>query len=170
MMHRELAQLLEQLDELLNEPLVDEDDALELAIVAGLAYRLGASAADLQGATAWREGPGEDLLDEMWEQVDLDPLLEAVDACTEGGMSDEEVEDAVYDVDDVIAAAVWAGRIELVRPAARQMASIVRSVPDVFAPVGEIASQMAALPTVAEHLGLYEYWLALADAGRLLEE
>ncbi len=164
-MQDELQVLLEQLDELLGEPIVDADDALEVATVAGLAARLGASPEALADSEAWRTGSGEDLLDEMWEQVDLEPLLEAVDACTGGDMDEETVEEALYDVDDVIAAAVWCGRVDLVRPAARELSKIVRTVPDVFASVAPIAGKIAALPAVAEHIGLYDYWLAVADAG-----
>ena len=162
-MNDELQELIKQLDELLANPIVDADDALEVATVAGLAYRLGASTSELADAVAWREGPGADLLEEMWVQVDLDPLLEAVDECTGGGRTEEQVEEAVYDVDDVVAAAVWCSRIELVRKAARELAGLVREVPDVFTDVAEIAGKMAGLPRVAEHLALYDYWLALAD-------
>ena len=163
-MKRELEVLVEQLEELLISPIVDEDDALEVAIVAGLAYRLGAEPAQLAGANAWRDGAGADLLASTWEQIDLEPLVQAVDDCTGGGRSEVEVEEAVYDVDDVIAAAVWGGQGDLVRGPARELAQIIRGVPDVFTPVSEIAGQMAATPAVAEHLGLYDYWLALADA------
>lgn len=168
-MKQELDVLVEQLDELLSEPIVDEDDALELAIVAGLAARLGATPEQLADAVAWRDGPGRELVAETWEAVDAGPLLEALDACTGGGMSDEEVEEALFDVDDLIAAAIWCGRTAAVRAAAREAATIVRTVPDVFAPMADLAGQLARLPTVAEHLGLYDYWLAVADAGALAD-
>lgn len=163
-MQRELDVLIEQLDELLGGPILDEDDALEVAIVAGLAARLGAEPSTLADAVAWRDGPGAELLDSMWEQVDLEPLVEAVDAVTGGGRTEEEVEEAVYDVDDVVAAAVWCERTATVRAAARELASIVRGVPDVFSSISPIAGAVAATPSVAEHLGLYDYWLALSDA------
>lgn len=159
----ELEELVQQLDELLNSPIVDEDDALEVAIVAGLAARLGASQGDLVSARAWRDGDGADLLAEMWEQVDLEPLVEAVDDCTGGGRSDEQVEDAIYEIDEVIAAAVWCGQKERVQPAAREVARIVRGVPDVFEPVAADGRILAATRAVGEHLFLYDYWLALAD-------
>lgn len=162
-MAKELEVLVSQLDELLNSPIVDEDDALEVAIVAGLAARLGATPSDLAEARLWRDGAGADLLASMWEQVDLGPLLEEVDDCTGGGRDDEQVEEAVYDVDDVIAAAIWCGRTDVVRGAARELAGIIRGVPDVFEALADEARQMAASREVAEHLGLYDYWLALAD-------
>lgn len=156
--------LVEQLDELLAEPIVDPDDALEVAIVAGLAARLGAPEEALREAVAWRDGPGRELLEETWEMVDFEPLLEALDECTGGGQTDEEVEEALYDVDDVVAAAIWCGRRPVVRQAARRAAEIVRQIPDPFAPLADLAAQIARLPTIAADFDLYDYWFAVADA------
>ncbi|MBX2797670.1 MAG: hypothetical protein KTR31_08385 [Myxococcales bacterium] len=159
----ELDELVTQLDELLGEPILTEDDALEVAIVAGLAARLGASDSQLEDAVDWRDGMGEDLVESMWEQVDLDPLIAAVDACTTSGADELAVEKALYDVDDVIAAAVWCGEANRVRASARELASIVRMVPETFASEAAFAAKVAVLPGVADHIGLYDYWLALAD-------
>ena len=49
----ELEVLVEQLDELLVEGATDADDALELATVAGLAARLGASEDAMEEAEVW---------------------------------------------------------------------------------------------------------------------
>lgn len=166
-MQQELDVLVEQLDELLGSPIVDPDDALEVAIVAGLAHRLGAPPATLADAIAWRDGDGADLLEETWLQVDLEPLLEEVEACTGGGRTDEQVEEALFEVDDVIAAALWCGRRDVARDACRQLASTVREVPDVFASLSDLGSQLARLPAVADDLGLYDYWFAVADAARV---
>lgn len=163
-MKQELDVLVEQLDELMGDPILDADDALEVAIVAGLAARLGADADALRDATAWRDTAGKELLAETWSLVDLEPLLEALEACTGGGLTDEEVEEALYDVDDVIAAAIWCGKPTAVRAAALRAAAIIREIPDPFAPLADLAVQLAKLPTVALNLDLYDYWLAVADA------
>lgn len=152
---------------ILTETVVDVEDAYELAVVAGLAARLGADASSMAAALAWRDGPGVDLLAEMWEAVDPVPLVEALDACTEGGSSQSNIEDALYDVDDLVAAAVWCGQRERVASVARQAFNIVKFVPDVFAPFAEVAGKMACLKPVAEDLDLYGYWLAVADAREL---
>ncbi|MEM6927470.1 MAG: hypoxanthine phosphoribosyltransferase [Myxococcota bacterium] len=167
MEREELEVLTEQLDELLNAPIVDEDDALEICIVAGLAYRLGASPAVLADAAGWRDGTGAELVASLWQQVDLEPLIEEVDACTLGGRDDDEVEEAVYDVDDVVAAAIWCNRRDAVREAARRLARIVREVPDVFTNLATFARSFAAKPAAAADLDIYDYWLALADTGEL---
>ncbi|MEQ1566177.1 MAG: hypothetical protein ABMA64_11110 [Myxococcota bacterium] len=163
-MKQELDVLIEQLDELLGEPIVDPDDALEVAIVAGLAARLSASPDAMAAAVAWRDGDGRELLAETWDQVDPEPLLEELDAVTESSVTEEQVEEAVYDFDDVVAAAVWCGKAQVMRAAARRAAEIVRQIPDPFADLSDVGSELARLPTVAEHLELYDYWLAIADA------
>lgn len=183
----ELSKLIELMDEILDKPLIYPDDALELAIVAGLAHRLGAPDDVMRQAVVWREEIGRDLIDEMWEQVDLDPLLETLDdaisassleepprtrAASEEEEEEEEgdpLENALFDIDDIIAAAIWCGRPKLVKAAARAIADSVRQVPDAFVPLSPFAVQLARLPTVAEHIDLYDYWLAIADAPRLVE-
>jgi hypothetical protein len=179
----ELTELVDQLDDILGKPLVYTDDALELAIVAGLAERLGASAEVMAPAVAWKEGTGKELLAEMWEQVDLEPLLETLEGCvgameediepapSKDGDEDEEeeeegdpLENALFDIDDLVAAAIWCGRTKRVRATARQVAELVRQVPDPFVGLSPFAVEIARLPTVAQHLDLYDYWLAIADA------
>lgn len=187
----ELSQLVEQLDDILDKPIVDPDDALEVAIVAGLAHRLGAPSDTMAQAIVWRDGVGRELLEETWAEVDLTPLLETLDeAITSGGTpaprpppaapaedededEDEEgdpIENALFDIDDVIAAAIWCGRGRLVRKAARELAETVRQMPDSFVSLSPFASELARLPTIAEHLDLYDYWLAISDARRLAGE
>jgi len=163
-MQHELDVLVDQLDELLGEPIVDEDDALEVATVAGLAARLGALPEQLAAAVAWRDGDGRDLVHALWEAVDAEPLLEELDACTGGGNTDEEIEEALFDVDDLVAAGIWCGRRDAVRPVSRRAVQIVRSVPDVFAPLADLAVTIVKLPAVAEDLDLYGYWLDVAAA------
>ncbi len=156
--------LVEQLDELLTEGVVDTEDTLELAIVAGLAHRLGAGPA-LADAEAWRDGPGADLVKELWDEVDVDALIEAIDEVSGGSATDEEVEEALFDFDDLVAAAIWCKREAGLRVAARKVEGLVRQVPDPFAVIADLAGPIARLPAVAEHLELYGYWLAVSDAG-----
>jgi hypothetical protein len=162
----ELEVLLEQLDELLTEGAVDAEDALEIAVVAGLAHRLGAPAAALVDAEAWRAAAGRDLLAEVWEELDVDALLEAIDAAATNELPEEEVEEALYDVDEVIAAAVWAGRPAAVRRLAAETAKTLRDVPERFAPLADVGIAMARLPAVGRDADVYDYWFALADAGK----
>jgi hypothetical protein len=164
-MQRELDVLVEQLDELMSGPVVDGDDALELATVAGLAARLGATPEQLAEAAGFRDGVGQDLFRETWDSVDPAPILEELEGVTGGGATDEQVEEALFDLDDLVAAAIWCGRRDAVRSAAREAASIVRTVPDVFIPLADLAVTLAKLPFVAQDLDLYDYWLAIADAG-----
>jgi hypothetical protein len=161
----ELDVLLEQLDELVAEGAVDAEDALEIAVVAGLAKRLGADAAALADAEAWRVGPGADLLRELWDDLDEEALVEAVDACATSESTEEELEEAIYDVDEVVAAAIWAGKSSAVKRLSRRVADSIRQVPERFAPIADVGRELARQPAVAEWSDVYDYWFALADAG-----
>lgn len=164
-MGNELDVLLEQLDELMAGPIVDEEDALEIAIVAGGAARLGADPTRLVEADAWRKGPGADLVASLWEAVDTAPLLEALEEAAEGGRSEEQVEEAVYDVDDLLVAAVWCRQQGRVRSMAAKAEGIVRQLPDCFVDLAPDGKSLSRRREVAEELDLYGMWLAIADAG-----
>ena len=159
----ELEVLVEQLDELLVEGATDADDALELATVAGLAARLGASEDAMEEAEVWRDDEVDGLIADAFDEFDIEELLETLDNLE---LADEtEVEEAVSDFDDLVAAAAWCGRADGLRLHVATFAAIVRRVPDPFAFLGETASQMLRTPTVASDLALYDYWTAIAEAG-----
>ncbi len=160
----ELEELMEQLAEMLDQPIIDPEDALEFATVCGGLERLGADPMALVPAEAWRDGEGAALIEELWSQVDAEPLLEALEAVTEGGASDEEVEEALYDFDDLVVAAIWCKRQRAIRAASAKAEKIIRELPDAFAPFAEEARKLARRREVARELELYGYWLAVADA------
>jgi len=164
-MKSELDVLVEQLEELLVAPVVDEEDALEVAIVAGGATRLGADPAVLVDAEAWRVGPGAPLLQSLWEAVDAEPLLEALEAASEGGQTAEQIEEAVYDVDDLLVAAVWCRQQAKMREVGRRAEAIVRLLPDAFEDLAPDGRSLARRREVAEELDLYGMWLVIAEAG-----
>lgn len=160
----ELEVLVGQLDELLTEGAVDTSDALEIATCAGLAQRLGAPPQALEAALAWRAGPGGPLLDELWTEVDVEPLVEDVEALLGSEADEDALEEAVFDFDDLVAAAVWCGKRAVVAGAAARVAATVRLSPETFEPLAPYGAQMSRLRAIGEDLGLYDYWLALADA------
>ncbi len=164
----ELSVLLEQLDELLADGVEDAEDAMEVAVCAGLAHRLGAAEADLAEVTAWRGAAGADLLDEAWREVALEDMLENLDAVSAGGEI-EDVEEALFDFDDVVAAAVWCRRGDRVRAASAAVEKLIRDIPEPFAPLADVAKGLARLRSVAEHTDLYGYLFALVDAERWVE-
>ena len=166
----ELGVLLEQLEELLEEGAVDAQDALEIAMVAGLAERLGGGADPaLARAVAWRESGGGDLLRVAFEELEVDEIIDGLEGVLDGEAADEQVEDAVYELDDVVAAAVWSGQAAVVRGLAVEVARTIRQVPEPFAFLADFATDLARLSTVAQRLDVYEYWLAIADAGQYRE-
>jgi len=160
----ELEVLVSQLDELLGEGAVDTSDALEIATCAGLAERMGADPQTLFAAEAWRAGPGGPLLVELWQQVDLEPLVDEVEGLLGADADEEQLEEAVFDFDDVVAAALWCKQHERVVSAAQRVAETIRMAPGVFEPLAPYGVQMSRLKAIGEELAIYDYWLALADA------
>lgn len=160
----ELDVLLEQLEELLASGAVDVSDALEITTCAGLAARLGATGAELADALAWRSGTGADLVTELFETIDTEPLVDGIEGLLGTDPDERTLEEAVFDFDDLVAACVWCSRNGAVKEAARSVAQTIRLAPELFAPLAPYGQQMSRLPAVAEELGLYDYWLALADA------
>jgi hypothetical protein len=159
----ELDVLLEQLEELIGAGATDVSDALEIATCAGLAMRLGATPEELTSAEAWRQGPGGPLLDELFGVVDVQPLVDAVEGLLGEDVEESVLEEAVFDFDDLVAAAIWCRRTSLVQDAARSVASTIRMAPDTFAALSPYGSQMSRLPAVGADYAVYDYWMALAD-------
>ncbi len=162
----ELDVLIDQMDELLGEGIIDGSDALEFAMVAGLAARLGASPGAMEAANAWRTGPGAPLLDEIWAEVDPSEFVESLTACLEGDFDEAKIEEALLDFDELVAAAIWCRQIPRVRAAAAEVSDVVRDVPEAFAALAEMGVGMARSREVAEWAEVYAFWFAVADAGR----
>ncbi|MCB9675147.1 MAG: hypothetical protein H6737_08515 [Alphaproteobacteria bacterium] len=160
----ELDVLIAQLDELLGEGAVDTSDALEIATCAGLAERMGADPVVLAAAEAWRAGPGGPLLAELWEEADVETLVEDVEGLLGANADEDELEEVFFDFDDLVAAAVWSKKRAVVAKGAQRVAATVRLAPEIFEPLAPYGRQMSRLRAVGEDLGLYDYWLALADA------
>ena len=158
--------LLEQVSELLEGEIVDDDDALEIAIVAGLAARLGGDDPVLVLARAWRDGDGKELLDEAFADLELDEVVDAIDGVLTHEATEEEVEEALYEFDDLAAAAIWCGRAKAVRAAARRVSDAIRQVPEPFIPLADYGIMMAKTAAVAADYDIYDYWMAVADAAK----
>lgn len=166
-MDEEARVLEDQLDELLEEGAIDGSDALEIAVVAGTLHRLAPASPALGAAVHWRSD-ATDLLDEGWDEVEPDELMDALDTVLARAHAEEELEDVLYDCDELIAAAIWCGRTALVRDLAVQLADRIRGAPEAFAPLADVGSRLARTPAIAERPGLYDYWLAVADAAQAI--
>ncbi len=161
---RELDLLLEQLDEALGDGVVDPEDALEIAILAGLAARAGAPEDALASARRVL-AERRDLVEAAWRELDLEALQEAVDALLGGEQVDEEeIEEAILDVDEVIAASIWVGETERVAALAREVDRTVGLAPELFAGLVREARRLARHPDVARWPELYGFWLRIAGA------
>jgi len=164
---KEVDVLLEQLEELLHDPIVDGDDALEVAIVAGLAARLGAPEYALASSVAWRGDEGKELLAAGFDAVDFEKLVDEIDNLVEEER--DVVEDALSDFDDIVAAAMWCDRRAFILDAARSVAKSIRDLPDAFACISSLGSSLAALPAVGRNPDVYDYWFAVAESKQWAE-
>ena len=159
----EVEVLVDQLEELLEEGAVDPEDALEIALVAGLVVRLGGSPELLAEAEAWRVGPGAELLAEAWSELDYEGILADFDEATDGTTEDEVVEEAVLDIDELVAAAIWCRKGPAVARISRHVADSVRMMPEVFAPVVDDAKALVNLESVGQNYSLYDFWFAINE-------
>lgn len=162
-MAAELDVLLEQLEELLGEGAFDSDDALELAHVAGLVARADADHEALVKANEWRAGPGAELIEDAFDRFEAAEVLQSLEEVLTPDADEETVEEALYDVDEAIAAALWCGRRDAVVGLAAEADRLIRQVPEPFAQVADLGVSMARQPAVGLEYDLYAFWMAVAD-------
>ena len=86
-----------------------------------------------------------------------------MDDLLSGDAPDEDVQDAIFDFDELVAAAVFDNKTKLVKKAAADVEDSVRAAPDVFSSLAAYARELAKLPSIAQNLDVYAYWLAIAD-------
>ena len=111
----------------------------------------------LVSGVEWREGEGKELLEDGFQSVDFEQLLEEIDNLM--GEDRDVVEDTLSDFDDVVAAAMWCGQRTLVADVARRVAKSIRELPDSFACISSLGSALAALPEVGGNRDIYDYWV-----------
>ena len=161
----ELEVIVASIDELLGEDYLDEEEALEIAALAGLAQRLGAPPKVFEDVQRWiQEQGGRALLDEAWQALDLDDVLDPIEDLLGDEPSDEAVEEAIWDFDDLVAAAVFDDQLARVRKAVNAVERLIRLSPETFACLAADARALARDPRIAANLDAWAYWLALADA------
>jgi hypothetical protein len=158
----ELEILEGQLEEVLGEGATDPEDGLEIALVAGVAQRMGADRELLADAEAWRDGPGRGLLAEAFGLLDHENINGALDAVMDGESDEDAISDALYDIDELIAAAIWSGHTKAVQPIARATTSTVEMCPELFEHLVDEAKEWSSKAWCAEHYTLYGYWLAIS--------
>lgn len=153
--------LEEQLEELLEEGAVDPEDALEIAMVAGLTARLDGDAQLLAEVVAWRDGPGKDLLVEAFSQLDVESILSDFDNVLDPDSEDELIEEAVWDIDELVCAGIWADQREAVAPLAAHADKMCRMMPDLFEMLKADGRDLVKRPTVGADFALYGFWFAI---------
>jgi hypothetical protein len=162
----ELDVLLEQLEELLGQGVVDADDALEVAAVAAMAARLDGDHPSVKRAVEWRDGPGAELVETAFDQLESAEILQSLEAVLTPDASEEAVEEALFELDEVIAAGLWCGRRDAIRQLADEAEKMIRFVPEPFQQVSDLGVTMARMPAIGMAYDVYGFWMAVADAGR----
>jgi len=163
--NEEIEVLESQLEELLEEGCVDPEDALEVALVAGVASRVGIDPELMAEAEAWRDGAGRELLGEAFSLLDVEEILAEFDAVLDGMSTDEVVEDAILDLDELIAAAIWGGHRGAVSEVSAHATQSVKMMPELFGHLVEEGARMANQPAVGADYDLYGYWIEIASQG-----
>ena len=162
-MESEIQVLEAQLEEVLGEGATDPEDALEIALVAGVAHRMGADPELLADAAAWRDGPGQGLLKEAFGLLDIEGITGALDAVLDGESTEEEIEDALYDIDELVAAAVWCGSTKAVMGIAQSTRTSVEMCPELFAHLRADGAAAVGQAWFGEQYTVYGYWAAIAE-------
>ncbi len=160
----EILVLQDQLAELLADEPDDPEDALELAMVAGLLERLHPESPVLLRARAWRDGAGQAALVVGWDELDAEEHLEDLEDALAGQLEGEDLEEALLDLDELAAAAEWSGLPEVVRPISLRVAGEIRMLGDLFEDVADLGREMARSVAVARDPDLYSFWMAVAEA------
>ena len=155
--------VLGQVDELMAEGIEDAEDALELAMVVGLAARLEATDSELHAVNAWREAWGADLLDEAWEDVELSNYTDAIDALLDGSATDEQIQEAIFSWDELVAGAVWNGHADSLVSTSAEIAQTIRQCKETFSGLKDYAARLLENPLISGNPAVYDFWFALAE-------
>ena len=138
------AKNLELLQKQLREAMVEigsgEGEPMEVAILSGLIERFGER--DLESA-AWRNGPGEEALN---ESLSLLPLEETEDRIAAMSAEDaqEERMSALLGLDELSAGARWCDAEFLLQPLAARVASLIDGFPETWRDLSGSASVLLA--------------------------
>ena len=136
-------------------------------IVPRLLQRLTDEEPVLWEAAAWRDAAGRSMLEAVWEALDGDVFVEAVEQALDTGADPFDLEEALFEVDELAAAAAWCGREDQVRPVSAKVAEVIRARPGPFDSLTSDAADTVQLPEVAADPDLYAFWWALAQLPRV---
>jgi hypothetical protein len=162
----ELVVLVKQLDEIMAKSLPeDSDEALEFCNLAGMIARLDSSAPILKKAVAWREGEGAEFIEDGWSFFDTVELMDTLESATSGRLDGHELEELLFDIDEIVAGAIWCGEEDTVRAFTQQVVGEIRSSLEHFTVVSEQGVKMSKTTAVDSEQSLYEFWVAVAGAG-----
>jgi len=140
-------------------------DARVVAILAGRTRRHGPHP-DLAPAEAWRDGAGRTLLEESWRDLDLPGIEDAV-LTVEGTTPEAEALAAIRALDDLCAAATWAGCPRRLAPSVDLVSRTVRAFPEAWARLSAEASRVLQEAPPVPGDPARGLWTAIEGAARI---
>ena len=160
MSNEEIVVLRQQLSEALDVA----DDAVELASLAGMLVRLGDDDAVVRRAATWRDG-SLDEVDLAFDGVDFDELVEDIAEAVGRNAADDEVEEALFDFDEMAIGAWWAGQADRFEAAGQKLVATVSGASGNFKPLAKYALYMSDKSKDMGGGSHFLYWDTIATTG-----
>jgi hypothetical protein len=148
----------------LGEALEAGDDPVELSSLAGMLVRLGDGDTILKRAESWRDA-SLDIVDVAFDAVDFDELVEDISEAVGRNAADDEVEEALFDFDEMAIAAWWVGQADRFEAAGQKLVETVRGAPDNFKPLAKYALYMSDKSKGMGGSDHFSYWSTIAKTG-----
>lgn len=154
---------IEILRQQLTDAIAAGDDAVELSSLAGMLMRLGDTGPVLTTAVQWRDG-ALDTIDLAFDDVDFGELVEDITEAVGRNAADEEIEEALFDFDEIAVGAWWAGQADRFDSAGQILVDTITSAVDIFKPMSRYAEDMADKSTLMGATTEFSYWVAIANS------
>ena len=148
----------------LGEALEAGDDPVELSSLVGMLVRLGDDDATIKRAVKWKE-VSLDAVDVAFDGVDFDEFVEDIAEAVGRNAADDEVEEALFDFDEMAIAAWWVGQADRFEAAGQKLVETVQGAPSNFKSLARYAIYMSDKSNDMGGMDHFAYWRAIAETG-----
>ena len=145
----------------LGEALEAGDDPVELSSLAGMLVRLGDDDATVKRAINWRDA-SLDTVDVAFDGVDFDELVEDIAEAVGRNAAEDEVEEALFDFDEMAIAAWWVGQADRFEAAGQKLVETIQGASDNFKPLAKYALYMSDKSNDMGGSDHFSYWSMIA--------